>query len=163
MFHGKPNTRWRALRPKKKSPCTDVSPLDLHLLSTCVFIYTPSESFLYEVTLWSVVFSESRSGFVNAPGIFAHAASAMTESHYDFSAYAAHRCNSVTILFCFHCWHCRLSWWMMCRSVQRFLLFGFVYCVYFTLSRLPFFFWTQRTGVPPQYILESCSFIHNCK
>jgi len=113
----------------------------LHL---CLYI---SESFLYKVTLWSVVFSESGSGFVNAPGIFTHAGSDMTESHYDFSAYAAHRCSSVTILFCFHCWHCRLSWWMMCRSV---LLFGFIYCVYITLSRLLVFFWTQMIGVLPQ-------------
>lgn len=64
----------------------------LHL---CLYIYTPSESFLYEITLWSLVFSETGSGFVNAPGIFAHAGSAMTESHYDFSAYAAYRCISV--------------------------------------------------------------------
>lgn len=100
MFHGKLDTRWRALRPEK-SPRTDVSPLDLHLLSTCVFIYTLSESFFHEVTVRSVVFSESGSGFVSAPGIFAHAGSAVTESHYDFSAYAAHHCSSVTIFVLF--------------------------------------------------------------
>lgn len=46
----------------------------------------------------SVVFSESGSGFVSAPGIFAHA---VTESHYDFSAYAAHQCSSVTFFVLF--------------------------------------------------------------
>lgn len=126
MFPRKPDTRWRALR-LEKSPLTDVSPPDLHLLSTCVFIYTRSERFLHEVTVWLLVFSECRSGFVSAPGVFAHAGSAVTESYYDFSANAAHGCSSVTILSCFHCMCCRLSRWLTCDSVQRFLLFGCIY------------------------------------
>lgn len=128
--------------------CTSFSPVYL-------YIHTHSEHFLHEVIVWTVVFSQSGSGFVSAPAVFAHAVSAVTESYQDFSANAAHCCSSVTILFLF------FSLQVLSLILVADVRFGSeVSVVWLYLPGLCFvkvaflvvFFWTQRTGGLPQYV-----------
>lgn len=56
MFPRKLDTRWRTSR-LEKSPLTDVSPPDLHLLSTCVFIYIHVQSASFVISLCGLLFS----------------------------------------------------------------------------------------------------------
>lgn len=103
----------------------------------CIYIHTHFQSTSSMKSLCGRLFSLRADLVSLALLLYLHMQCLLWQNHIRISLQMRHIAAAQSrFCFCFfHCRCCRLSWWLTCDSVQRFLLFGCIYRVC-ALSRL---------------------------